>query len=606
MTRRHPATSLRPRESLIAVAAMLAASAQADTFTTDNGVEVRWSASASIGAAWRAKDADPALISVGNGGLSGIANDDGNLNFKKRDAYSSAVNLIGEVDVRKDKLGLFARAKAWHDFTLSSTGVPHGSYANGYEPGAKLDDSGFDRLSRFEGAALLDAYARTEFKLGDHAMAIRLGQQVVNWGESLFVPGINQFGAFDLTAAHRPGAQVKEILKPIPQLFASVGVAQGVSVEAFYQMARTRTTLDGCGTYWSPADVVNCGKGALIGAGPFTDQQMYTGVAPLGGANFRMDLAPERRPSRDGQFGLAMRLRAEPLDTDFGLHYAQYNTRTPNLSAETIATSVPGSVWGMTIPGSSRAMRLQMDYSASHIKVAGLSFSTVAGGWPISGEISHTSGVPLQINGVDLLNGIVAGVGPQGALVASPANAYVPGYARKSKTQVQLNTLQVLPRVLGAEAVTVLAEVAAQSWSGIENASAGGARYGRAFVFGSGPVAIPGLGDICATLNANPTYCENKGYATKHAWGLRVMAEANYPGVVAGINLKPRLFFSRDVKGWSGDGYFSEGRTTLSPGLRFEYRNQYYVDMAYARFARAKYDEMHDRDFYSLSAGVQF
>ena len=94
-------------------------------------------------------------------------------------------------------------------------------------------------------------------------LTVKLGNQVVNWGESLFISGgINQYGAVDVPAARRPGSQVKEILLPIPQISASLGVADGVSIDAFYQLKWTRTVLDGCGTYFSFGDVLNCPRAA--------------------------------------------------------------------------------------------------------------------------------------------------------------------------------------------------------------------------------------------------------------------------------------------------------------------------------------------------------
>lgn len=50
------------------------------------------------------------------------------------------------------------RGKGWYDYTLDRRGVPHGSSANGDTPGARLDDSDFEALSKFSGASLLDAY----------------------------------------------------------------------------------------------------------------------------------------------------------------------------------------------------------------------------------------------------------------------------------------------------------------------------------------------------------------------------------------------------------------------------------------------------------------
>ena len=341
---------------------------------------------------------------------------------------------------------------------------------------------------------------------------------------------------------------------------------------------------------------------------------MRNGIAALGGANFQMGTAPERTPSDGGQFGVAARYHAAALDTDLGLYYAQYNTRLPSLSVITVPTTIAGSIWGATIPGVSRAMQLQLDFGAEKIKVLGLSASTVIGGWSVFGEISYTKDVPVQINGTDLLNGIVGGVGPVGNLATTPNGQYVQGYDLKSKTQMQVSTLQVLPRVLGAESLTIVGEFALQNWEGI---SGGGRRYGRAFVFGSGPVGIPGLGDICGPnaaaqanginpLNANASYCENKGYATDVAYGIRALFELSYANVFPGVNVKPRLFVSQDLQGWSADGLFSEGRLVLSPGVRFEQGSKYYIDLSYSRFSGAKYDEFHDRDYVSMVAGVNF
>ena len=83
--------------------------------------------------------------------------------------------------------------------------------------------------------------------------------------------------------------------------------------------------------------------------------------------------------------------------------------------------------------------------------------------------------------------------------------------------------------------------------------------------------------------------------------------ELSYANVVAGVNLKPRVFFSHDVHGYSADGVFSQGRWSLAPGIRADYNNKAYVDLSYNRFNHgAKYDFQHDRDFYSLVVGINF
>jgi hypothetical protein len=594
---------LRQAGVLVAAACTLCGTAHAGSFTTANGVDVNWSLSALIGTNVRTSNPDPIYLSLGNGGRSGIGNDNGDLNFRKGQVFSTVPSVIGEIEFKRDTLGLFLRAKAWSDLTLESKKVEHGSYANGYVAGAKLSDAGFDSLSKFSNVALLDAYVQGTFDLGPALpLNIRFGNQVVNWGESLFVPGINSFGTFDITASHRPGAQVKEILKPIPQVFATLGLADGLSVEGFYQLQWKKSTLDGCGTYWSPSNLINCSStGTLVGPAELSDLQQFGGVA--GGPNFQMSFGPEQRPGNAGQFGLALRYNASAIDTEFGFFYTRSASHFPTLSVLLVPTTIPGSVWSQTVPGVTKAMQLLMDYTndGKKIQTIGASFSTVVKGWSVFGEASHVSDMPVQINGVDLLNGVVGGIGPNAALAALPMGSLARGYDRKSRTQVQLSTLQVLPRIAGAESLTVLGEVVAQRWSGIGD-PATSTRYGRAFVFGSGPVA----GVPCAAINVNSSFCNNDGYNTATAYGLRFLAELNYANVFAGVNVKPRVYLSRDIHGNSADSQFIEGRGVIAPGVRFDYAGKYFADLSYSRFRREKYDQMSDRNFYSVVAGINF
>ena len=485
--------------------------------------------------------------------------------------------------------------------------APSRSIAN-----TKLNDSGFDRLSKFSGIALLDAYGFGNFTLAGKPVNVKLGSQVVNWGESTFIPGgINQYGAIDVPAARRPGAQVKEILLPIPQIAASVGLADGVSVEAFYEFKWTRTVLDGCGTYFGFGDIINCTKGDNSGT-------KYIAFDPLGGPDFfgwngygapfpaplngRMSLLADREPKDSGQFGLSAKFFSKPLDTEFGAYFVNYHQNTPAFTLERTPTNHPLSVWSgafapaVPLPGISA----RFDYSGENIKVFGLSASTVLANWSFFGEVSHTKDFPVSVNGPDAVNAFF-GAGPlAGRLTGAPGELLV-GYDRKSKTQLQVSTLKAFPNVMGADTLSFLAEIGFQHWGGIGD-PATSVRYGRGGPYGPGPLA-PG---VCPT-QANPDYCENEGYATPNVWGYRMFFELSYPNVFAGVNLKPRLFVSHDVHGYSADGVFSQGRWSLAPGIRAEYNNKTYLDFSYNRFNHnAKYDFLHDRDFYSLVVGINF
>ncbi|HUG20940.1 DUF1302 domain-containing protein [Piscinibacter sp.] len=592
-------------------AGITAPAALAGTFTLDNGVDGQWTLGASLGTNWRASDPDSALIGANNGGTANAGADDGELNYGKGDVFSTTGKIVGDLRLSGERMGLFVRAKAWYDREAEKGKVPHGSAANNYAAGSPLDDGGFDNLSKFSGIALQDAYVFGNFTLGERTpVNLKLGNQVLNWGESTFISGgINQYGAIDVPAARRPGAQVKEILLPIAQLAVGVGLAEGLSVEAFYQLKWTRTVLDGCGTYFSFGDIINCTEGSNDGTtfiafdplgGP--DAMGWNGYPAFGGINGRMSLLADREPQDGGQFGVSAKVFAKALDTEFGVYAVNYHQNTPAFTFQRTPTSDPASVWNgafpppLTLPG----LSARFDYSGEDIKVFGLSASTVMANWSFFGEVSRTTDFPVSLNGPDMVNAFF-GAGPLASRLTGAPGELLVGYDRKDKTQLQITTLKAFPRVLGADTLTLLAELGFQHWSGIGD-PATSVRYGRGGPYGSGPIA-PG---VCPG-QVNPDYCENEGFATSSAWGYRVFVELSYANVFAGVNLKPRLFVSHDVDGYSADGVFSKGRWSVAPGIRAEYNNRYYVDFSINRFNHgAKYDFHHDRDFYSLVAGINF
>jgi len=584
-----------------------AAAAQAGNFSLDNGIEGNWTLGASVGTSWRAKNADPALIGFNNGGTGNPGADDGELNYGKGKIFTTTGKIVGDLQLKKDNFGIFVRGKAWYDYTGKHQKVPHGSAANNYTPDTPLDDSEFDTLSKFSGAQVMDAYAFGTFNLTETTpLAIKLGNQVVNWGESTFIGGgINQYGVVDVPAARRPGAQLKEILLPIPQVHASLGLPADLTLEAFHELKWKRTVLDGCGTFFSFADILNCRRYSMpfdaLGGPDSMGWNGYT-AGPFAGANGQLSLLPDRKPSDNGQFGVSLKYYAKPIETEFGAYFVNYHANTPSFTLHRTPTTIPGSIWAgaLGVP-----LSAQWDYSAENIKVLGLSASTVIANWSVFGEVSHTRGLPVGLHGPDMVNAMF-GAGPLASRLTGAAGEVLTGYDRKNKTQLNLSTLKLFPNVIGADTLVLLGEVGFQNWSGIGD-SFTGVRYGRGGAPGTGPHATFG-GTCPPPAQANQAlYCEDKGFATPNAWGYRLFLELSYPNVVAGVNLKPRLFWSHDVKGYSADGVFSQGRQSAGLGLRADYNIKYFVDFSFNAFNKsAKYDTQHDRDFFSLVAGINF
>jgi len=609
--------------ALLALSAAYTSNSYADAYTLDNGDQVQWTADMSLGNTWRTMNANPALYSKPYGGTAGDGNQDGNLNYAKGDSISSPITLSGEFQIKHDTFGILIGAKAWYDYTLEHETVPVGSANNGFIPNTKLNDTGYASLSRFSGVAFNNAYMYKTFStFDDNPLTVKVGDQVVNWGESLFIPGINQFGAFNYGATHEPGATIKDLLIPIPQISANWGLGGGVSIEAFYQFTWVPNVAPGCGTFFSPSDVYNCNNATtpLLGDAIGTQQVQLHGSPLLHGLNFGVSSLQEKEGKNSGQFGLSSHYFDDALSTDFGIYYAMYNQRTPALSISNTPSSNPASLYSGRYTGKLGAaagvanelsgLTAYWDYSATDIKVMGLSAATEVFGWALAGEASYTDGLPVQINPADLVVGEQLGkylgpaAGPLYALGKLAPDSMIQGYDLHSKTQLQMNTSKVISQVAGAESMTLVGEVGVQHWSGIGDPNnPDSIRYGRAFLYGFATDSAA----VCGKLNPNPAYCAANGFDTSSAWGYRVQAEFSYPNVLAGWNLKPRVFWSQDVHGTSGDGLFLQDRETLGVAARADYLNKYYVQIAYTTYNHnATYDPMSDRDNVSAVVGIHF
>jgi hypothetical protein len=613
-----------PKAMVLAIAAAFSGHALATDFEVGDGWQGSWTSSVSMGSSWRATNADNRLYGQGNGALLGRTDgsgantiDEGNLNYKKGDRFTTLAKLFTEVELKKGDMGALVRAKAWYDYTLNKQDVSFGNQANGYNGyslatnslGAPrpLSDAGFDKLLRFDGVYLLDAYVYDTFDVAGKPLQIRVGNQVVNWGEGLFIQGVNQINPIDVPSFRKPGAQLKEVFLPVPILFASQSLGDAGSVEAFYQWKFKPTPIEaGCGNYWAVS-----GSNISTNPGACNNAVTLTGSNPLGynaGAYIPIVQGMEARNS--GEFGVAYRVSSKPLDTEFGLYAMKIHARIPAVSVNF---------------GNFSALHTMSPISAQwdnpeDMKIFGISAATNLSGWSVASELSHTRDFPAQIDGNDLLLAglgagrlIVPGVsipfGPLGnaAVAAAAGNGKLTGYTRATKTQLQFNAVKAGNGILGAGQYLLVAETGFQ-WNNLPDYKSDptALRYGRGFIFGGGSNPAYG-GSTCGTLNISPDGCKNDGYATRFAWGYRVKGELTYNNLIEGVTTQPSVFFSHDVKGYSIDSQFLEKRMALGLGVRFTYNKKYSLELAAVRYnSKATYDPLSDRSFYSINGGISF
>jgi hypothetical protein len=575
------------RLHLLASAIALGSSSQAFGVEFNLGeVEGKFDSSLSVGASWSARGADPDMIGTSNGGqASSQTNDDGRLNFKKGETFSKIFKGIHDLELKYGDTGVFVRGKYWYDFELKD------EHRLLYD----IDDHNRKQAAQSSGAQILDAFIYHNYIFAEQPGAVRLGKQVVSWGESTFLlNGINTINPVDVAAFRRPGAEIKEGLIPVNMFYLSQGLTDSLSAEGFYQLEWDQTVVDNCGTFFTGTDVVADGCDRRLA---FSGSDLNPDPA----AGYRYVGRIGDRDARDGgQYGVALRWFAEQLNsTEFALYTLNYHSRTP------IVSTVVGVAPFAADPVTGEASAKYFAEYPEDIRLYGVSFSTTAGSTALSGEISHRPNMPLQLNSTDLSLGAVAPLGFLGNPVFTSGHATtaagdeIQGYVRKPFTQAQVTATQFIDQVMGADRLTMVGEV---GYSHIGDINQNELRFGRDAAFGSGEVP----GGACAGLlnAANPDECNDKGFFTSTSWGYSARAILDYPDVFAGINVRPNIAWSHDVDGYGPT--FTEGNKAISLGVDVEYLNTYTASLSYTDFFGGEYNTNVDRDFVALSAGVNF
>lgn len=590
----------QPKTLALAVALGTAAPAYAVSFNIGE-IEGQFDSSMSVGASWAMDSPDMDLVGKSNGGTGYTqTGDDGRLNFKKGETFSKIFKGVHDLELRYRDSGAFVRGKYWYDFELKDESRLH----------KDISDSNRKEAAQSSGAEILDAFLYHNYYVGDLPGTVRVGRQVVSWGESTFIGNsINSINPLDAAAFRRPGAEIKEGLIPVNMLYVSQSLSDRLSMEAFYQLEWDQTIADNCGTFFSSADVAadGCDNNYHI-LGPF--DAATRGALAAQGLNVSDEglMVPRGgdRDARDsGQFGIALRWLGD--STEYGAYFMNYHSRTPNLSMQN-TDSLAVINGALTAFGAGQELAAQalllgngqyfLEYPED-IRLYGLSFSTtLPTGTAWSGEVSYRPNLPIQINTTDvtgrLASSFVDAYFGGGALAAlGQAGAISNGYNRKEVTQIQTTFTHFIDQVLGAGRVTLVGEIGYAHVGGLE--SKRDVRYGRDAIFGS----------PATSAEAAARYGWN-GFVTANSWGYRLRALADYSNVFAGVNLTPNISFSHDVDGYGPNGLFNEGAKAVSIGLDAVYQNTYTASLSYTDFFGGDYNMLTDRDFLAFSVGVNF
>lgn len=470
-----------------ALLALSATSAQAATFSFDD-VEIVFDSTFSYGASVRAEDRNWDTISKVNhprldfAGYSAFSNpiytssqiwsqpgayssngDAGNLNYDRGDTFSEVLRGTHELSIAKEDFGFFGRFTYFYDFALMDKDGAYTNPVSGNQVDPCADDDARDLACR--DVRLLDAYVYGNFALNDGAnpLSVRVGNQVLSWGESTFIQhGINAT-PIDVGVARSPGAELKEAYIPVGMAWASLGLTENVTAEVFYQYEWKNSYLPVPGSYFSTNDFAGeGGYGQNIQLGfagnPDIDldflvsemnllsqsapallaaltnpaasaAQKTAAVNAMLAYSTKVTLRPqgaagEIEPEDGGQYGIKLEYFASELnDTELAVYHMNYHSRTPLISGIASDFRV-----GVDASGQPVGVLQSLAYLAANqgkinnqniteldvfskglieypedIKLYGFSFNTTLDGTSVAGELAYRQDEPLQIDDVEIL-----------------------------------------------------------------------------------------------------------------------------------------------------------------------------------------------------------
>ena len=601
--------------------------ASALAFRTDvlgEPVGVLLDAEVAYGARWRVQERDSNLVSPGNGGTRPNGNgniDDGNLNYDVGNLVSNMVRADGELTLLWNNFGAYVRAYAFYDYENE-----HAKRARTELSSDALEQVGSD-------VGVLDAYISARFDPAGMPLQLRLGQQVIGWGETRFYPAesVNVANPFNLALFQQPTGKAKDLRLPVGMLWGSLQLTPDFAIEGYYQYEWKASVLPAKGTYLSSNDVVTPG-GGFAQAGPFGDQGTNVDAVyglPPGTVGFVPDWYQVPRTSDEdasdsGQYGISLRMLAPKWnDTSFHLLFANYHSKVPSIAAispstETyLAYSLQGiaaksaqlqstgiapeaadaAAGGIQFSQFLNNTRYFVEYPED-IRMLGLTISTTSlrTGTALFAEVSHHFDFPMPVVINQRLNQLLPGSTPTNPFPAVDLNQISPEeitsqYANKKasfieeldKSFISIGATQLLGPQLGASQSAITAEI---GWLHIWD-----------FPDKDELLLItPGI-----TI---PQTQPNSLFADANSWGYRLAANLTYNNVLGAIGLSPRIIWSHDVSGNSpsGAGSFYETNKSFTVGLEARYIQSLRADISYTLFqGGGDYNLIKDRDFINFN-----
>ncbi|WP_432474668.1 DUF1302 domain-containing protein [Amphritea sp. HPY] len=209
---------------------------------------------------------------------------------------------------------------------------------------------------------VLDAYAYGSFDVGENPLEVRVGKQVINWGEGLFfLDGVATQVPLNINKLVTPGSELKEAYIGVNSIYAQMGVGDSSSIEAYVQTDWERTEFPPRGTFY--------GDDAFFRGGNEVDPIITLPIRE-----------PDLEADDSGQWGISGRTMLGD-DAEVGLYYSRYNDTFP-------VVKFTGTPFVTSATGLSQTWMNDLD-------MFGASIATTLGSWSVNGELAYRPNRPL-------------------------------------------------------------------------------------------------------------------------------------------------------------------------------------------------------------------
>lgn len=416
---------LNYKKLFISIALVPAISASVNTYAGSYEFEnfnLEWDTVFTAGLQYRTQARKSSLSDGSNGSAGDLENlatiidnafllnsNDGNNNFDQG-FTSQRLSILSEADFNFGDWGIFLRGKMWHNFIYSQENDmdEQGWAENNANPifgdngGHNTTFGNFNPAAKDyseAGSRLLDVFLYSTIALpNDREISLRIGRQVISWGEALLSGGGIAMGInhVDAHIRNQPGLEIKELFLPNGAIFLQTAINDMIGLEAYYQYEWQPAFLDPSSSYFSEFDSIGTGgntfmfvsgtEDSILGVElndnigkikpPIVDGQ-YAYVPddpndpnddPWDEQNTQLDrllqylptncpvnsdkdhkcrsLVPyklkEDKPGDEGQFGIALNFFLESGD-EFGLYFVNYHEKIPNwvLPLDVLVTMAP-------------------------------------------------------------------------------------------------------------------------------------------------------------------------------------------------------------------------------------------------------------------------